>query len=82
MMTLKDVINFYFSKNDTIELKIKTANGIKGKYHIETKESLKETLEGWGDCEVTDFGWQIYYSSLEGLGRKIDIPIAWVTIKE
>lgn len=82
MMTLKDVINFYFSKNDTIKIKIEMIEGIKGKYRIVTKEELKDILEGWGDYEVVDFGWQIYYSSLNHLGEKIDLPIAWVTIKE
>lgn len=82
MMTLKDVINFYFSKNDTIKIKIRMIEGIEGRYRIFTKEELKDILEGWGDYEVVDFGWEKYYTSLNHLGSKMEFPTAWVKIKE
>ena len=56
--------------------------GISGNYRIITKEDLTDILEGWGDCEVVNFGWQRYYSSFNHLGNKTEFPMAWIIIKE
>lgn len=81
MMTLKDVINFYFAKYETIHLKIQMVDGIKGKYLTVTKDDLAYVLEDWGDSEVVDFGWQSYYTSLTHIVEKMNIPTAWIMIK-
>lgn len=82
MMTLKDVLNFYFSQYDTIDLHVKMINGLEGKSHIVTRNDINFMYSGWGDCEVVSFGGQTYYTSLNQLGQKMENFTAWITIKE
>ena len=46
MMTLKDILNFYFSQYDTINLHVKMINGLEGKSHIVTRNDINFMYSG------------------------------------
>ena len=81
MLTLRKVVDFYYSQFDTIKLNIQMIEEIDGKTVPLTKTDLTDILEGWGDDEVISFGLQTYYHSYQHLGSKMDIPTAWIYLK-
>lgn len=81
MLTLRKVVDFYYSQFETIKLNIQMVEGIEGKYRPLTKADLTDILEGWGDDEVISFSLQTHYYSYQHLGSKMDIPTAWIYLK-
>ncbi len=55
-MTIKDVINFYFSKYDELVINVEMLAGMRGKAKTFTKKEALVHLNNWLDEEVLSVG--------------------------
>ena len=61
-MTIKEVYEFYFKNNNTLQITTEMANGLKGKRKTFTFEEYKSFISGWEDKEVVKVNFQSVYT--------------------
>ena len=78
-MTIKNVIDFYFSQFETLKVQIQMWGGIYGKYHTVTKEEFYKLFSDWSNEKVISIDFQTHYhnSAIKEI-RKCDIPMLYI----
>lgn len=73
-MTIRTIIDFYFSQYETIEIKGEYDKGISGKFYTYTKKEFLETWDEWLDEEVVIVNFQTHYAYKKTVLDKMEIP--------
>ena len=82
-MTVKTLIDFYFTQYEKLDIRFERWGGIKGRYYTYTKKTFYDYSEGWLNEEVmaSDFETHTHnYATLET--KKLQYPKLYMCYKE
>lgn len=76
-MTIREVINFYFSFYSEINISIEMWQGLEGNYKDYTKESFETEFGAWLDEKVMDISFETYGTDLYSRTKR-EKPVLWI----
>ena len=80
-MKIIDIIDFYYSHYDIIDIKIEKDNGLSGKYHAFTKNEAIEFLSGYEHEIAANIIFETCYTFMNGITKVMDIPKLYILYK-
>lgn len=73
-MTVKDIIEFYFSQYETINVKLQLLGGVHGKYYLFTKEEYYNLFSAWNNEKPISTSFSTYHIFKGEEARKLEFP--------
>lgn len=73
-MTVKDIIEFYFSQYETINVMIELLGGLRGKYHLFSKDEYYNLFSNWNNEKPISVSFSTYYIFKGEEARKLEYP--------
>ena len=85
-MTIKEVVDFYLANVEKVNFRIQLIGGIKGKYHILTKNEVYDFINGYEEEEIVSVIFQdhsIHTNMRNEVAeiRKMEIPHLYIEYK-
>ena len=77
-MRIVDVINFFYSKYEKLDLTIEYNNGIRGRNTIMTFDEALESIAGYENEPVDDIGFETHYHFCGKITREKEVPSLYI----
>lgn len=73
-MTVRDIIEFYFSQYETINVKLQLLGGLHGKYYLLTKNEYYNLFSAWNNEKPISTSFSTYHIFKGEEARKLEFP--------